>query len=305
MLDLAEVIALGALQREESRGAHSRRDFPERDDADLDEAHARLPDARRAAAGVRPGDHDALAAGEEGLLVEAKLRVRRYDPSARRRARSYQSYTIEMPQSATVLDTPARRRGSDVDGSLAFRCACRSAICGSCAMRINGESRLACKTKVIEVVAARPGGHAGAAGQPAGDQGPGRGHGAVLRQDSRHRPLAGRRPGEATARARVPGRRRPLDEALAVRGLHPVRRLLLGLSDRSPSTTATWGRRPWPRPIRFCHDPRDDGKARAAVAGSAGAGSVALPHDLQLPRSGARRASTRRRRSRTSRRWPC
>ncbi|HUS82292.1 MAG TPA: FAD-dependent oxidoreductase [Dehalococcoidia bacterium] len=33
MLDLAEVIASGALQREESRGAHSRRDFPERDDA--------------------------------------------------------------------------------------------------------------------------------------------------------------------------------------------------------------------------------------------------------------------------------
>jgi succinate dehydrogenase / fumarate reductase flavoprotein subunit len=32
MLDLAEVIALGALNREESRGAHSRRDFPERDD---------------------------------------------------------------------------------------------------------------------------------------------------------------------------------------------------------------------------------------------------------------------------------
>ena len=32
MIDLAEVIALGALDREESRGAHSRRDFPERDD---------------------------------------------------------------------------------------------------------------------------------------------------------------------------------------------------------------------------------------------------------------------------------
>jgi succinate dehydrogenase/fumarate reductase flavoprotein subunit len=33
MIDLAEVIAFGALQREESRGAHSRRDFAERDDA--------------------------------------------------------------------------------------------------------------------------------------------------------------------------------------------------------------------------------------------------------------------------------
>ena len=32
MLDLAEVIVLGALNREESRGAHSREDFPQRDD---------------------------------------------------------------------------------------------------------------------------------------------------------------------------------------------------------------------------------------------------------------------------------
>jgi succinate dehydrogenase / fumarate reductase flavoprotein subunit len=32
MLDLAEPMTLGALERKESRGGHSRRDFPERDD---------------------------------------------------------------------------------------------------------------------------------------------------------------------------------------------------------------------------------------------------------------------------------
>ena len=33
LLDLAEVMVMGALAREESRGAHARRDYPSRDDA--------------------------------------------------------------------------------------------------------------------------------------------------------------------------------------------------------------------------------------------------------------------------------
>jgi succinate dehydrogenase / fumarate reductase iron-sulfur subunit len=52
-----------------------------------------------------------------------------------------------MPDSATVLDSLIEVREYH-DGTLSLRCSCRSAICGSCAMRINGRARLACKTSV-------------------------------------------------------------------------------------------------------------------------------------------------------------
>ncbi|MFQ5509254.1 MAG: succinate dehydrogenase/fumarate reductase iron-sulfur subunit [Leptospirillia bacterium] len=58
-----------------------------------------------------------------------------------------QTYRIEVPRHVTVLDTLILIKGQ-VDGSLTFRRSCRSAICGSCAMRINGRSGLACDTLV-------------------------------------------------------------------------------------------------------------------------------------------------------------
>ncbi len=36
----------------------------------------------------------------------------------------------------------------NLDSSLAFRCSCRCAICGSCAMYINGRPRLSCRTQI-------------------------------------------------------------------------------------------------------------------------------------------------------------
>ena len=38
------------------------------------------------------------------------------------------------------------------DGSLTFRRSCRASICGSCGMFINGRSRLACQTKIKDIV---------------------------------------------------------------------------------------------------------------------------------------------------------
>jgi succinate dehydrogenase / fumarate reductase, iron-sulfur subunit len=63
--------------------------------------------------------------------------------------RRYQSYTVELPEHAVVLDALIAIREYQ-DESLAVRCACRSAICGSCAMWINGHANLACKSKLTE-----------------------------------------------------------------------------------------------------------------------------------------------------------
>ena len=61
--------------------------------------------------------------------------------------RRYQTYTVDLVDHAVVLDALIAIREYQ-DDSLAVRCACRSAICGSCAMWINGHANLACKSKL-------------------------------------------------------------------------------------------------------------------------------------------------------------
>jgi len=83
--------------------------------------------------------------------MRVNLKVRRLNPENGGEPR-FQSYSIDAPESATILDSLLQVR-EEMDGSLALRCACRSAICGSCAMRINGQARLACKSKVVALAA--------------------------------------------------------------------------------------------------------------------------------------------------------
>jgi succinate dehydrogenase / fumarate reductase iron-sulfur subunit len=85
-----------------------------------------------------------------GQIVEIALQVRRYNPDITDPKPFWQEYTLgDIQNSATVLDVLIRIR-EELDGTLTLRCSCRSAICGSCAMRINGHAALACKTKVID-----------------------------------------------------------------------------------------------------------------------------------------------------------
>ncbi|MFQ5860612.1 MAG: succinate dehydrogenase iron-sulfur subunit [Dehalococcoidia bacterium] len=79
--------------------------------------------------------------------MQATIKVQRFNPEAEKSQPYWQEYQLEIEDYATVLDALIKTR-EEVDGTLALRCSCRSAICGSCAMRINGHAALACKTKL-------------------------------------------------------------------------------------------------------------------------------------------------------------
>jgi succinate dehydrogenase / fumarate reductase iron-sulfur subunit len=64
----------------------------------------------------------------------------------------YQTYTLEVEPGNTILDCLNQIKWEQ-DGSLAFRKNCRNTICGSCGMRINGRSALACKENVGNEIA--------------------------------------------------------------------------------------------------------------------------------------------------------
>ena len=82
--------------------------------------------------------------------MEVTVKVKRFDPEGEDPAPYWADYNIEVDRFTTVLDTLIKIR-EDIDGSLALRCSCLSAICGSCAMRINGHASLACKIRVSDI----------------------------------------------------------------------------------------------------------------------------------------------------------
>jgi len=77
-------------------------------------------------------------------VEQLELKVLRYNPE--KGSKSYwQQFTLEVESHFTVLDV-LNKVHWQIDGSLAYRRSCRSAICGSCAMKVNGQNILACET---------------------------------------------------------------------------------------------------------------------------------------------------------------
>ena len=170
-------------------------------------------------------------------MAEYTIKVRRFQPESGE-GPYWEEFNVDLEPSLSVLDGLLQAKDRE-DGSLAVRCSCRAAICGSCGMKINGQSGLGCKTQIGEAqeLANKKASAAGgegrerpdrdrADGQHAGDQGPGHRHGVdPLDQDPPRHPLAAaaRRAARARVRRRagVDARHHPVD------GLHPVRRLRL------------------------------------------------------------------------------
>ncbi len=78
--------------------------------------------------------------------ISVPFEVYRYQPGVDA-APAYRTYRLDLPPHTPVLSALLRIR-AETDPTLSLRYSCRSAICGSCAMRINAKSRLACETPV-------------------------------------------------------------------------------------------------------------------------------------------------------------
>ena len=78
-------------------------------------------------------------------MPDITFRVQRNDPAAG--LSELQDFVVPVQGSLTVLEALFEIQEKQ-DPSLAFRYCCRSSICGSCSMYINGRYRLACQTNI-------------------------------------------------------------------------------------------------------------------------------------------------------------
>jgi succinate dehydrogenase / fumarate reductase iron-sulfur subunit len=83
------------------------------------------------------------------LSVDLNLRIKRFDPERDDRPH-WETYTVDVEPTDRVLDALHQVRWYR-DGSLAFRRSCAHGVCGSDAMVINGQNRLACVLLVRDV----------------------------------------------------------------------------------------------------------------------------------------------------------
>ena len=94
-------------------------------------------------------DHKPANADATEIVKTVRYRVRRYIPGQDKQPR-WETFEVPVYRGMTVLDGLGYIK-ENLDPTLAWRSSCRMAVCGSCAMFINGLPRLACETQILHL----------------------------------------------------------------------------------------------------------------------------------------------------------
>ncbi len=79
-----------------------------------------------------------------------KIKIKRFNKE-RVPKQWIENFQVETRKGMNLLEALFRIQ-DEQDGTLSFRYSCRGAVCGSCAMRVNGEDVLACRTHVEDLL---------------------------------------------------------------------------------------------------------------------------------------------------------
>ncbi len=85
---------------------------------------------------------------QNGQVKTATVRIQRFNPDVDKKP-YLDEFTVNVTPETTILDALEAVK-SFQDGSVTFRRSCRHAICGSCAMNINGKNTLVCNRPLRE-----------------------------------------------------------------------------------------------------------------------------------------------------------
>jgi succinate dehydrogenase / fumarate reductase iron-sulfur subunit len=82
--------------------------------------------------------------------ILSNIRIQRFTPG-KDRSPYFDNFKMEVETGMTILEV-LRHIKNTQDSSLTFRAFCRSSICGSCALRVNNNTVLACSTQLMPIL---------------------------------------------------------------------------------------------------------------------------------------------------------
>ncbi len=151
LIENAIIVAKSALFRNESRGNHFRKDYPHEDNVIWKKHTIVKKEGNKMS--VRNIPVETLESKEKNTIKEmAAIKILKQN----KEEKTYEKYEIPYDENKNVLQV-LLDIFEGLDRTLAVRrYRCNRGMCGSCTMRINGEIRRACTTKMTKAMIVEP-----------------------------------------------------------------------------------------------------------------------------------------------------